>query len=44
MRKRVTVSAMLRHSGPDLSLARLADLARIDAFGVPVLRAAAANL
>jgi hypothetical protein len=43
-RVRVTVSAILGHSGPDLSLASLADLARIDAFGVRVLRAAAANL
>lgn len=40
----VTVSAMLGHSGPDLSLASLADFARIDAFGVRVLRAAAADV
>jgi dienelactone hydrolase len=40
----VTVSAMLGHSGPDLSLASLGDLARIDALGVRVLRAAAADL
>jgi pimeloyl-ACP methyl ester carboxylesterase len=40
----VTVSAMLGHAGPDLSLASLAELARIDAFGVRVLRAAAANV